>query len=64
MGGGGAEKRIGENATGGARPHWQQEADRIGAVEVVAVKSIPLDRRHRSKVDYPALRALMAAARR
>jgi hypothetical protein len=30
----------------------------------VAVKSIPLDRRHRSKVDYPALRALMAAARR
>jgi acyl-coenzyme A synthetase/AMP-(fatty) acid ligase len=47
----------------GARPRWQQEADRIGAVEVVAVKSIPLDRRHRSKVDYPALRALMAVAR-
>lgn len=47
-----------------ARAAWQQAADKIGAVQVVAVKSIPLDRRHHSKVDYPALRRLMSAAGR
>ncbi|MGP0093917.1 MAG: hypothetical protein ACLPKB_28840 [Xanthobacteraceae bacterium] len=36
-------------------PHWQRQADRFGGLHVVTVKAIPLDRRHRSKVDYPAL---------
>jgi acyl-coenzyme A synthetase/AMP-(fatty) acid ligase len=45
------------------RGRWQREADRIGEVRVVPVKVIPLDRRHRSKVDYPALRKLLRAVR-
>ena len=43
----------------GSRDLWQREADRIGALRVVAVKSIPLDRRHQSKIDYSALRKLL-----
>jgi acyl-CoA synthetase (AMP-forming)/AMP-acid ligase II len=46
---------------GGSRDLWQREADRIGALRVVAVKSIPLDRRHRSKIDYAALRKLLGS---
>ena len=45
----------------GSRDLWQREADRIGTLRVVAVKSIPLDRRHRSKIDYAALRKLLSA---
>jgi acyl-CoA synthetase (AMP-forming)/AMP-acid ligase II len=45
----------------GSRDLWQREADRIGALRVVAVKSIPLDRRHQSKIDYSALRKLLGA---
>jgi olefin beta-lactone synthetase len=39
---------------------WQREADRIGDIRVTAVDAIPLDRRHRAKVDYPALRKLLS----
>lgn len=42
-----------------SRDLWQREADRIGALRIVAVKSIPLDRRHQSKIDYSALRKLL-----
>lgn len=42
-----------------SREVWQRQADRIGEVRVVPVKAIPLDRRHRSKVDYSALRKLL-----
>jgi acyl-CoA synthetase (AMP-forming)/AMP-acid ligase II len=42
-----------------SRDLWQREADRIGELRVVPVKSMPLDRRHRSKIDYPALRDLL-----
>jgi acyl-coenzyme A synthetase/AMP-(fatty) acid ligase len=38
---------------------WQAAASEIGDVRVVPVVAVPLDRRHRSKVDYPALRALL-----
>lgn len=38
-----------------ASTQWQRQADGFGGLQVVAVKTIPLDRRHRSKVDYPAL---------
>lgn len=37
---------------------WQTSARALGLDEVRAV-TIPLDRRHRSKVDYPALRRLL-----
>ena len=46
----------------GSRDLWQREADRIGALRVVAVKSIPLDRRHQSKIDYTSLRKLLGGA--
>lgn len=47
----------GEEASPGL---WQEEAERAGGdVRVKKVPAIPLDRRHRSKVDYGALRTLM-----
>jgi acyl-coenzyme A synthetase/AMP-(fatty) acid ligase len=45
-----------------SRELWQKHADRTGEVRVVPVKTIPLDRRHRSKVDYTALKKLLRAA--
>jgi olefin beta-lactone synthetase len=46
-----------------SRNVWQREADRIGQVRVVPAKSIPLDRRHRSKIDYVALRKMLGVPR-
>lgn len=37
--------------------HWQKAASELGDVRVCPLQRIPLDRRHRSKVDYPALTA-------
>jgi acyl-coenzyme A synthetase/AMP-(fatty) acid ligase len=42
-----------------ASTQWQRQADRFGDLHVVAVKTIPLDRRHRSKVDYPAVTKML-----
>lgn len=41
---------------------WQSAAAALGVTSVVALKSIPLDRRHRSKVDYARLAALVRAS--
>jgi acyl-CoA synthetase (AMP-forming)/AMP-acid ligase II len=41
---------------------WKRKAAAIGDIRVVPVRAIPLDRRHRSKVDYPALRGSLTAA--
>ena len=41
---------------------WKKKAAALGDMRVVPVRSIPLDRRHRSKVDYPALRRSLTAA--
>ncbi|SFI77795.1 Acyl-CoA synthetase (AMP-forming)/AMP-acid ligase II [Bosea sp. OK403] len=38
-------------------PSWTRAAAQIGEVCVVGMDEIPLDKRHRSKVDYVALRA-------
>jgi acyl-CoA synthetase (AMP-forming)/AMP-acid ligase II len=46
-----------------AREAWQRQADRLGALRVVPVRAMPLDRRHRSKIDYPRLRKLLADPR-
>jgi acyl-coenzyme A synthetase/AMP-(fatty) acid ligase len=40
-------------------PSWTRAAAQIGEVCVVGMAEIPLDKRHRSKVDYVALRAKM-----
>jgi olefin beta-lactone synthetase len=42
---------------------WTSRAAEIGKIAVVPVPAIPLDRRHRSKVDYPSLRKLLANTR-
>lgn len=42
--------------------HWQAAAAALGVTTVVALKSIPLDRRHRSKVDYARLAAVVRAS--
>jgi len=39
---------------------WQSRSSAIGAIETVYVEKIPLDRRHRSKVDYRALSKMLA----
>ena len=49
----------------GNEPHrgaWRKAADALGTVNIVAVK-IPLDRRHRSKVDYVKLRKRVGTKR-
>ncbi|OJV06121.1 MAG: hypothetical protein BGO20_09425 [Bosea sp. 67-29] len=38
-------------------PAWTRAAALIGNVHVIAISEIPLDKRHRSKVDYVTLRA-------
>ncbi len=38
----------------------QQRADKLGAIEAVIVKEVPLDRRHNSKIDYARLRKMLA----
>lgn len=42
--------------------HWQSAAAALGVAKVVALKSIPLDRRHRSKVDYARLAEVVRAS--
>ncbi|WP_301750487.1 AMP-binding protein [uncultured Erythrobacter sp.] len=42
--------------------HWREAAAALGVATVVALKSIPLDRRHRSKVDYARLAELVRAS--
>jgi olefin beta-lactone synthetase len=46
----------------GSQALWQREADRLGALRVVPVPAMPLDRRHRSKIDYGALRRVLSGA--
>lgn len=38
---------------------WQEKASALGDLEVKAVREIPLDRRHRSKVDYARLQSVL-----
>ncbi len=38
---------------------WQDNAKKLGTIVVVHVKEIPLDKRHRSKVDYASLRKML-----
>jgi olefin beta-lactone synthetase len=42
---------------------WRSQAAGIGDIAVVPVAAIPLDRRHGSKVDYPALRRILGNTR-
>lgn len=41
--------------------NWNTGAAKMGDIRVVHVDAVPLDRRHRSKVDYAALRKLLSA---
>lgn len=38
---------------------WQHQAKRIGPIEIIKVSQIPLDQRHRSKIDYAKLAKIM-----
>lgn len=42
-------------------PDWQKAAARLGVERTMPLKSIPLDRRHRSKVDYARLAQMVRA---
>jgi hypothetical protein len=39
---------------------WRREAEKIDPIALVPSVTIPLDRRHRSKVDLPALTRLLS----
>lgn len=41
------------------RTEWQSQADCLAGIRVVVVGTVPLDRRHGSKVDYPALEGMI-----
>lgn len=43
-----------------SRTIWEENAARIGTIKIVAVKDIPLDKRHRSKIDYAKLGPIVA----
>lgn len=45
------------------RALWAARAAELGDLRIVAVAAIPLDRRHRSKVDYAALKRLAPSPR-
>jgi acyl-coenzyme A synthetase/AMP-(fatty) acid ligase len=48
----------------GAAQHldeWKSNAQQFGDIKIVPVATIPLDRRHRSKVNYPELRKHIGA---
>ena len=45
-------------------PAWARAAALIGDVQVIAMHEIPLDRRHRSKVDYVTLRTRLQGSAR
>ncbi len=47
---------VGKTAEHALAEEMRSEAARLGMEQVVFVESIPLDRRHQAKVDYPALR--------
>lgn len=38
---------------------WQSRASALGIARVVHVASMPMDKRHRSKIDRNALRAML-----
>ncbi len=44
-----------------SEPAWRTEADRIGVPRVVHVNAMPVDPRHRSKIDYPKLTRMLRA---
>lgn len=41
--------------------HWRDAAAGLGVSRVVTVRAIPLDRRHRSKIDYARLATVISA---
>ena len=41
-------------------PSLQARASKLGDIEVVQLKSIPMDKRHNSKADYARLRKMLA----
>jgi acyl-CoA synthetase (AMP-forming)/AMP-acid ligase II len=45
-------------------PEWRERAEGLGIRRVAVLPQIPLDRRHRSKVDYVALRAALGRLHR
>lgn len=49
----GDERHVGE---------WRRRAEQIGELKILHMRAIPLDRRHRSKIDYAELQRLTGPA--
>jgi olefin beta-lactone synthetase len=45
----------------GKRALWSAKAEALGGLRILSVNAIPLDRRHRSKIDYAALKRIALA---
>ena len=50
---------VGEKSGDERRAAIDRAAGRFGMEEVIYLKSLPLDRRHQAKIDYPALREIL-----
>lgn len=60
----GGETCLGIEGKAANLADWQTAAARLGVSRVMPLKAIPLDRRHRSKVDYARLAAMLRTGAR
>ena len=52
--------RLALEGDGLSLSQMQERAKPLGDIEVVLVKSVPMDKRHNSKADYVRLRKLLS----
>jgi hypothetical protein len=50
---------VGKSCDANEREAIRSKAAELGMTDIVCLASLPLDRRHNAKIDYPALRSLL-----
>lgn len=53
---------VGEIVSGGEREAIEGKASSLSISKIIYLPSLPLDRRHQAKIDYPALRKVLEAS--
>jgi hypothetical protein len=51
---------VGKSCESSERDAIQSKATELGMEDLICLESLPMDRRHNAKLDYPALRAVLA----
>ena len=57
---GGARARLAVSGAGLDQAALQTRAAKVGPIDVVLLREVPMDRRHNSKADYARLRKMLA----